>query len=574
MKNFLKITSSLLMIFTISCSRHGSKNPPPSSDPDPGTQADDRSTSKIPFHIEKFNDIVRQVRQFADKTPHDSQSYFAGIAYNTFLRQVHGPHANMYPLGDPPKPQKFYGVGIKITNGYLNFDGIITNPIKGSPGEKAGIQKGDVIISVDDVSVGDFLGPLSDVEDISKEEKRGLIMIKAVNRIRGEKGTPVKLGMLDICTDQEKEITVIRGPILTAPNFLEDSYFVNLNQEEIFKNCDETLDTRSQTEPKDPLSPHSFEALYVPLRSFGMDASMSLCEQFKELQKKDLDNPLSIGMIIDLRGNSGGVLSEVACMLNTIIPGTEAIVKSLPVEKGIAIEDPSKIYGLYFSEGGHIESSSVYTSYNRNIVVLVSPASASASEIFAGVVQETGRGWVVGQRTFGKGTIQTVEPLQINKGNRVLHTKITTGIYTFNSGRSPQGYGVVPDFSVSITGEPIEVKSDFISLTDRLFFDALQFENTPWEQNRPDERAFLEECVNKDGKLNKAYREDRDNRNERHKHPFMSDYQIELAKDILTCSSLKDDVLEWSFPGRTPQYTGQMQMMRRRMPSLPGIMKK
>ena len=143
-----------------------------------------------------------------------------------------------------------------------------------------------------------------------------------------------------------------------------------------------------------------------------------LCEEFIKLQLKDLENPLSVGMIVDLRGNPGGSLQEVSCMLNTIIPSNEPMVNQLAVRKGKLLKDSPDLLSIHFTEGGYYDiDNHSNASYNRNIVVLIDNASASASEIFSGTIQEMKRGWVVGLRTVGKGTVQTIFSTPIQPGS-------------------------------------------------------------------------------------------------------------------------------------------------------------
>ena len=166
--------------------------------------------------------------------------------------------------------------------------------------------------------------------------------------------------------------------------------------------------------------------------------------------------------------------------------------------------------------------------------------SISASEVFAGTIQEMKRGWVVGRRTFGKGTIQKpLTPFSLFDG-KPLQIFVTAGIYALNSGRSPQGYGIIPDFHVSRTGEPVGENSDDVSPEDQTFLNNIQFENSPWIQNRPEELAQLSECVNKEGRLGRALRE-KIQEDERYGRPYIGDYSLELAKDILMCAPPRPD---------------------------------
>ena len=203
--------------------------------------------------------------------------------------------------------------------------------------------------------------------------------------------------------------------------------------------------------------------------------------------------------------------------------------------------DGIKTQTHYFTDGGfQVDPSSSPFIYNKNIVVLVDENSISASEVFAGTIQEMKRGWVVGRRTFGKGTLQKpLTPYTLFDG-KPLGISITAGIYTLNSGRSPQGYGIIPDFHVSRTGEPVGEDFNDISPEDQIFFNNIQLENSPWIQNRPEELAQLSECVNKEGRLGRALRE-KIQGDERHARPYISDYALELAKDILMCAPPRSD---------------------------------
>ena len=142
MKNFLKITISLFMIFVIGCSRSNRKSVSP-SDPGKTDQTTTTPTPKVPIHIQKFNDLVQQIRQFTESIPHDSKSYFAGKTYNTFLRNAYDPFSAMRPVADPIPVQKYFGIGTEVTI-YKNkeVNGLITRPFKGSPSKKAGLKKG------------------------------------------------------------------------------------------------------------------------------------------------------------------------------------------------------------------------------------------------------------------------------------------------------------------------------------------------------------------------------------------------------------------------------------------------
>ena len=468
------------------------------------------------------------------KVPKEDQSFLAGHTYNDFMKEA-DPYSSFSPVYNPPMSSSYFGIGALVVqyqteNEELNGL-VMIKPMKGSPAQAAGLRKGDVIISIDDVNV------------------KGLPLNAVVKKIKGPEGTEVKFKILGFCDNREKEVVVTRGAINYFPNWLKDSYFVDVGQQETFNNCENQSEAvhaeGGQPGSKTPRYVTPLQALYVSLKDFGTSTGQSagrfgLCRDFVKLQKKDLANPLSIGMIIDLRGNPGGLLSEVICMLNTLVVSEDVMVRQLPIREGKLLTKKSGHVGInhYFTKTGFAPFGFDFA-YNKNVVVLVDGASASASEIFAGTIQDMKRGWVIGHRTFGKGTVQTVTMSQLQEATRSLQLLQTTAIYTLHSGRSPQGYGIIPDFHFSRAGEPVEVDSNRISYTDKFFFNNIQFQNNVWKQNRPDELARLNECISQNGKLGVAFRE-KAGSDERYHRFLAADYQLELAKDILTCSSVVD----------------------------------
>ncbi len=509
---------------------------------------------------EQFNNIVRQIFEFTRAIGQEDQSYFAGQTYNVFLKESLDPNSSLLPEQlTTPKTDIFFGIGVNAVfyekeNGNLN---LVVDPYEGSPAQMAGLGKGDFIFGVDDLDIRKLSPDIENFENL-------------MNKIRGPENTQVKLKIHSFCENQEKEITVTRGPIYYFPDWLKDNHFVNLHQQEPLGCESETrpasdkpgtewkdhaagLAKKSRETPGPQLSSSKAHALYVPLKYFSSSHSpppdnpsvTPLCLEFLDLQRKDLRNPLSLGMIIDLRGNPGGYLHEVSCLLNTLINDDGVIVREQPVKEGKLLETPNQGQTItyYFTRGGFsIGSHSHPAIYNRNIVVLVDRESASASEVFAGTIQEMKRGWVIGDRTSGKGSVQQHVPLHVQKSLKPLQLTLTTSIYTLNSGRSPQGYGIIPDFRFSDIGEPIEDSPDDISFGNHLIFEDIQFKNNQWKQNRPEELAQLNGCVKNhqwhiSESLKKKIREDK-----KYDRPFVVDYPLELAKDILTCMPLRPSI--------------------------------
>ena len=468
------------------------------------------------------DDLLKKIHDFV--THHikeEDRAYYLGQTYNNYVMEV-DPHALLTPPAlMKEKVSKYSGIGAHVAlyrtdNETLN--GLIAvKPFEGSSAWLAGLKKGDLISAVNDISV------------------KGKSIEEAVEIIKGPENTQVKLTVKSFCNNNDEEDLFITRKSVTRPanNWMENSRFINLLQEE---NSD------CQT-PADKGGPQAF---YVSLKSFknpDINDPVHLCDEFVKLQQTDLQNSRSIGMIIDLRGNKGGNLVTVSCMLNTIIADSDIIVQQTPVKNGeLAPED--EILSYHFTNKGPIimgAFTSTYSiSYNKHIIVLVDVFSGSASEIFAGTIQDKKRGWVIGDRTFGKGSVQNFSYLPASSNDSSSDKLLlgsTSAIYTLNSGRSPQNSGIIPDFRFSRKGEPIEMEdpSEYVSPESWIFTNSIKIENKQWEQNRPEEITRLKNCINKDNKMGFNLKQKIRN-DERYKRPFVGDYQLELAKDILMCS--------------------------------------
>ena len=475
------------------------------------------------FGVNELEQLMQEALLWArENVDQQDQPRIAGGVYNVFLEESVDPFARMIPQGSnaPSSGKKYFGIGAHVhiykwaedkqTIDDETLRGAIgVKPFPGSPAQASGLKKGDLILAIDGVDV------------------RGLEGIEeGVALIKGPKDTQVRLTILDICDGSQKDVVVTRGPITYSSNWIADSRFVNTKQLE-YTPCEDSSSNE--------------KAFYIPLGSF---LNGHLCQGFGLLQFQDLQNPNSIGMILDLRENGGGDLHETVCMLDTIIQSDEIMLTTLPVEKGKLnpqgeveevfftkkpyLVDPNDLNGNRFNPSG---------TYNKNIVVLIDEDSASASEIFAGTIQDMKRGYVIGGRSFGKGTVQSGEPVVISQDgsrrNPLLRFE-TTAIYTLNSARSPQSYGIISDFLFSWTGEPIELDPDHVSQREQYFFNNIGFDVTPWEQNRPDEVAEIMDCVSDKSKMGEVLK-DKIANDKRYSRPFMRDYQLELAKDVLSC---------------------------------------
>lgn len=277
------------------------------------------------------------------------------------------PHSTYIPAKDleavaSELESSFSGIGIQFT---IQSDTIYINSvIEGGPSEKVGLMAGDRIVSVDD-SV--FVG---------KKLNNQL----AMKTLKGPKGTEVKLG---IRRSTEKDIlsfTIVRGDI--PQNTVDAAYMV------------------------------SDEFGYIQISKFGRNTHLELLSALAALQHKNCK-----GVIIDLRGNTGGYMEAAIRMVNEFLPKDQLIVyaqgRSYP-----RMADYAKGTG---------------SCQQLPLVVLMDETSASASEIFAGAIQDNDRGMIVGRRSFGKGLVQ--QPIEFSDGSAI---RLTVARYYTPSGRSIQ----------------------------------------------------------------------------------------------------------------------------------------
>ncbi|MGN0340545.1 MAG: S41 family peptidase [Lachnospira sp.] len=269
---------------------------------------------------------------------------------------------------------KFYGVGALCS---LNEAGGVTvlDAFDDGPAYKAGVRDGDVVIKVDD-------------EDIT-----GMDLSSAVARIKGEKGTEVKLTILR--DDETLTFSIIRDEIITPT--------VD------YKMLDNSIG-------------------YIQISQFDEVTT----EQFKSALT-DLKNQGLKGLIVDIRDNPGGLLNVVVDIVDEIIP------------KGLIVYTDD-VNGNRKEYNGSSDSELTVP-----MTVLVNGNSASASEIFAGAVQDYGKAKIIGTQTYGKGIVQTIQPL--TDGSAI---KYTIAKYYTPKGQDIQGNGVTPDVVVELPKDSTE----------------------------------------------------------------------------------------------------------------------
>lgn len=256
----------------------------------------------------------------------------------------------------------FSGIGIQFS---IQSDTIyVSSVIPGGPSEKVGLMAGDRIVSVDDTL---FVG-------------KEVTVYSAPRKLKGPKGTQVKLGVMRQAEPEMLYFTVVRGDI--PVHSVDASYMINNHLG------------------------------YIKISKFGRTTYIEMLTAIAKLRQQNCD-----GLIIDLRGNTGGYMEAAIQMVTEFLPQGELIV---------------------YTEGRAFPREERYSSGRGScqqipLVVLTDESSASASEIFAGAIQDNDRGMIIGRRSFGKGLVQ--QPCDFKDGSTV---RLTIARYYTPSGRSIQ----------------------------------------------------------------------------------------------------------------------------------------
>lgn len=275
---------------------------------------------------------------------------------------------------------KFQGIGVIISP---DEDGTVTviSPIKGSPADRAGVESGDKILKING-------------KDFSAEK-----INEASKEMRGEKGTTVKILLLKKKNLKTEEVEIKREEIKI------DSII------------------------KDKIG----DLGYIGITMFDEETGKDFVKALNELTSEGVK-----GIILDMRGNPGGVVDAAVEIGDAILPKTSFV--TLKDNKGEVVQD----YKLD-------------DSYNDiKMVVLVNEGSASASEILSGAIRDLDRAKIIGKTSYGKGVVQNVMSLPGGDG-----LKLTTSEYFTPSGKSINKKGIVPDIEVDLPDDVEGIGIDY-----------------------------------------------------------------------------------------------------------------
>ena len=315
------------------------------------------SDADIRDSLKRFTQVYDIVEQnYADPVKPDKAIYNGAIPS---MLHVLDPHSNFfdpkqYALLREEQHGKYYGVGMQV--GPRNNKVIVIAPFAGAPAYRAGIRPGDIIIAVDGHATDNM--STSDVADL----------------LKGPKNTNVRITILREGADKPLDFNVIRDEI---PRYSVDVHFM--------------------------LRPGIGYMHVTNFQETTVDEVSQALEEMGDIK----------GLILDLRQNPGGLLSEGVGVADKFLKKGQVIV----------------------SHHGRASAEKVYRATTGStkdypLIVLVNRGTASAAEIVSGAIQDHDRGLIVGETTFGKGLVQTVYPLQENTG-----LALTTAKYYTPSGR-------------------------------------------------------------------------------------------------------------------------------------------
>ncbi len=321
----------------------------------------------------------------------------------TYEDLVHGALRGMISMLDPHSefmPPTRYSHLMNDTEGrfggvgvHINIqDGYLTvlAPMEDTPAYEAGIMSGDRIVKIEG------------------KNARNISMPEAVDKLRGKPGSKVKMTFFRPSTREDIEVTLKRALIKVAT-------VKDINNQRKF-----TVDEN--------------KIGYVRLTQFGEATSRDLEEALRKLELEDMK-----GLVLDLRHNPGGLLDQAVRVCEKFLARGEPIVTT---------------------EGRRERENSEHKSSGRNarpdlpLVVLVNRFSASASEIVAGCLKDNARAKIVGEKTFGKGSVQKILPIN---GQHGAALRLTTAKYYTPSHEVIHGHGIEPHHKLKMSREDEEL---------------------------------------------------------------------------------------------------------------------
>tara|TARA_Y100000780_G_scaffold188194_1_gene175267 strand:- start:35 stop:1189 length:1155 start_codon:yes stop_codon:yes gene_type:complete len=343
-----------------------------------------QNVDKLYEKIDLFSEVLEKIQnEYVEEV---DQAETMDAAINGALQSLDPYSAYMNPEVFKESQQEtsgeFGGLGIEVSmeSGVVK----VITPIDDTPAAKAGVKAGDYIVR------------------INGEQVQGKTLMEAVNLMRGPVGTSI-------------EITIRRK---------------GLKKAKIIKIIREVIEVRSVISKQ-----IQNKVGYLRLRAFNQNSGSQLKKEISKIEK----NKKTVGYILDLRNNPGGLLSQAIKIADFFLDDGEIVST-----KGRKARENKKFFAR---KGDKING--------KPLIVLINNGSASASEIVAGALQDQKRAVLLGETTYGKGSVQSIIPLK-NRGA----IRLTVSKYYLPSGKSISEVGVIPDIKVEEKGEDFSINTD------------------------------------------------------------------------------------------------------------------
>ena len=343
-----------------------------------------QNVDKLYQKIDLFSEVLEKIQnEYVEEV---DQAKTMDAAINGALQSLDPYSAYMNPEVFKESQQEtsgeFGGLGIEVSM-EAGVVKVIT-PIDDTPAAKAGVKAGDYIVR------------------INGEQVQGKTLMEAVNLMRGPVGTSI-------------EITIRRK---------------GLKKAKIIKIIREVIEVRSVISKQ-----IQNKVGYLRLRAFNQNSGSQLKKEISKIEK----NKKTVGYILDLRNNPGGLLSQAIKIADFFLDDGEIVSTN-----GRKARENKKFFAR---KGDKING--------KPLIVLINNGSASASEIVAGALQDQKRAVLLGETTYGKGSVQSIIPLK-NRGA----IRLTVSKYYLPSGKSISEVGVIPDIKVEEKGEDFSINTD------------------------------------------------------------------------------------------------------------------
>ncbi len=336
-------------------------------------------------NLNLFGDVFEKIRSDYVEKPNEQKLVESAISGMLASLDPHSSYMDSKSFRDMQVQTRgeFGGLGIEVTQ----EDGLVkvVTPIDDTPAARAGVLSGDIISAIDGESV------------------QGMTLNQAVDKMRGQVNTSVKLTILRGSARESRDIAITRAVIqIKSVRFRQegdDVGYIRITQ----------------------FNEQTYDGVKTAISKFSADVPS---DKFK-------------GYVLDLRNNPGGLLDQSIAVSNAFLTQGEIVST-----RGRNADETQR----YNARPGDL-------SKGKPVIVLVNGGSASASEIVAGALQDHKRATIIGTRSFGKGSVQTIIPLGQNNGA----LRLTTARYYTPSGRSIQAKGIEPDIQI-LQDVPDELK--------------------------------------------------------------------------------------------------------------------